>query len=656
MKGLLVILLAIGTAVLGFTSMTPASSQTPTLTPVAVLPGQGVSFAQVDFTWPGATTLNSSTGQVNVDIATLQTLTGLSSGFINVSTGLGWVVQNLPVLSGFSYPSVSTKFQLGTSSSIDITSLDAFVSFSSTPLTSAPTGPPATFPVGDTRFNGQGKESRVTGGPPIPPPPAIAGFAGAAVGRDCPQENHPNVQTANNQCGPAAVANSLQWLEDTYPGIVVPHDNVLGLRGVPANSLVGQLDLWMGRGARSRVDGDPVTDLGFVEGKLMYLDGLGQKLSVKHQDDNFGGQNVNAAGQTSRGLGSPTAAFIIDEICKGEDVELGYSWATGGHWVEVVGAGTTSGGVDYVLYKSDHLQTDQDPTDTLGTDTTDFSEIRDVDGDTLPNLVNEANQPEVDIVVSQSLVEVDYFPNSRARVEISSPFGTETVALAGPTTVEVSLGHLADMDHNGREEIQTEIVQMELTGNSALLGPVTVRLRDPAKHPFQRSLGEIEETHNFQTGRLDLLGDNPPLCVEHPSPPPNCVGTTADSFFDVFFEVEAAGMVLHNDIPKHMEATITHKPPAGGETYENPDPIPLYNESEVQVATVTSTFHTPNPAPVGGIAEFPPLAGTSPEAAGAPAEGSGWSAGNYAALAGGLAAGVMAITVGAWYARRRWVR
>jgi hypothetical protein len=253
-------------------------------------------------------------------------------------------------------------------------------------------------------------------------------------------------------------------------------------------------------------------------------------------------------------------------------------------------------------------------------------------------------------------IEVDHFPHSRATVEILTPFGPDTVSLSGPTTVEVDLGSLADADMDGREEIQTEIVSMELTGHSSLLGPVTLRLRDPAEHPSQRSLGKMEENNNVQAGRLDLLGDNLPLCVEHPSPPPNCVGTTADSFFDVYFEVEAAGMVLHNQTPKHMVATITHKPPAQGETYENPDPIPLYNESEVQVATVTSTFHTPNPAPVGGIAEFPPLAGTSPEEAGTHPGGSGWSAGSYAALAGGLAAALLTISAGAWYARRRWVR
>lgn len=59
---------------------------------------------------------------------------------------------------------------------------------------------------------------------------------------------------------------------------------------------------------------------------------------------------------------------------------------------------------------------------------------------------------------------------------------------------------------------------------------------------------------------------------------------------------------------------------------------------------------------VGGIAELPDLAGTLPEEATVPAEGSGWSAGSYAALAGGLAAAAIAIAGSAWYARRRWLR
>jgi hypothetical protein len=66
---------------------------------------------------------------------------------------------------------------------------------------------------------------------------------------------------------------------------------------------------------------------------------------------------------------------------------------------------------------------------------------------------------------------------------------------------------------------------------------------------------------------------------------------------------------------------------------------------------------TPTPtatpaSPVGGIAELPELAGTSGEQAGAPDQESGWSA-SFAALAGGLATAVAAVTAGTWYARRR---
>jgi hypothetical protein len=60
--------------------------------------------------------------------------------------------------------------------------------------------------------------------------------------------------------------------------------------------------------------------------------------------------------------------------------------------------------------------------------------------------------------------------------------------------------------------------------------------------------------------------------------------------------------------------------------------------------------------PVGGIAELPDVAGASSQQAGAPAGDSGWSAGSYGALAGGLAAAVLAAVAGGWYAKRRWVR
>ena len=56
---------------------------------------------------------------------------------------------------------------------------------------------------------------------------------------------------------------------------------------------------------------------------------------------------------------------------------------------------------------------------------------------------------------------------------------------------------------------------------------------------------------------------------------------------------------------------------------------------------------------VGGVAELPVLPGDSAGEAGARRDGSSWSAGDYAALAGGLAAVALFIAAGGRYARRR---
>ena len=58
---------------------------------------------------------------------------------------------------------------------------------------------------------------------------------------------------------------------------------------------------------------------------------------------------------------------------------------------------------------------------------------------------------------------------------------------------------------------------------------------------------------------------------------------------------------------------------------------------------------------VGDIPGLPALAGTSAEETGAPNERSDWPSASFVALAGGLAA-LLALSAGAWYARRRWLR
>jgi hypothetical protein len=244
---------------------------------------------------------------------------------------------------------------------------------------------------------------------------------------------------------------------------------------------------------------------------------------------------------------------------------------------------------------------------------------------------------------------VDEVPNSLAEVWIETPIGLVSVILEAPpslpTKVEVDLGSIR-LNGSGREEVDTEIISMELTGTSTLLGPITLRLRDPAEHPNKPSEGKMRETENNTPGVVDIR--------------PFTSTGAADSFFDVFFKIEIPNAppgltLLHNHDAKHMVATspITHWPPAPGETYFNPDLIPLFDESEsFSGVYLGATYWTPNPGPVGGTTEL--LVG-GPDSPGTPAEGSGSSSPPYAAIAGAVAAAV-ALAAGGWYARRRWMR
>lgn len=191
-------------------------------------------------------------------------------------------------------------------------------------------------------------------------------------------------------------------------------------------------------------------------------------------------------------------------------------------------------------------------------------------------------------------LRVDEFANTYAQVTIETPATVEmtgpaepgsitaqVIELNGPTTVEVKMGEIGDKDSDGLDEVPTEIVALSLTGISPA-GSLTVTVRSPDKSPFKRSTGEIEENQNTQTGRLDL--------------PPYGEEGTATSFFDVYFQVEVAGQVLHAKEPKRMTTTITRIPPDEGETYFNPDRIRLFFEDETPSDFfIGNAYHTPNP-------------------------------------------------------------
>lgn len=384
---------------------------------VQVSPGQGLSFNQVDYTFTGATALNSDTGEIVIDAATLQAATSTPSGYVNVSTAQGWVVQNVPVLHDYPYSTISTMFELSSTSGTDITSLSAFVDFSATASTSFVGGSPTSFPVGDSEFNAEGKASPTTVAPSPPPPGVVSFDLGGAFSYHW-KLGVPNIQTAKDQCGPAAAANSLKYLEDTF-NIPMNHPHAAGL-GCPLlpvdGTRVGELDRLMNRTCTNRAVGNGVTDLQFLSGKLDYLreNNLDDDIVVKHQDvgpGGPGGGNHTFKGVTSKGEGVPSIEFIRREIEKSEDVEIGYTrrhpdGKTSGHWVTAAGVGHILGR-PFLFHRSDQRQTNTDPGDNIGTEGAQFGWLlKKANGDVHLQGVGkgslEATGPQIDIVVAES--------------------------------------------------------------------------------------------------------------------------------------------------------------------------------------------------------------------------------------------------------------
>jgi hypothetical protein len=334
-----------------------------------------IDVRQVDLEFEDIPPLpDSQFGWLSVEnVPVLQSTTGgsVDRGYVNVSTAQGWVVRNLLVDANSGATGIGTFFDLGESPG-DVSSLQALVELSDTPLLSH--GPvdladPLHF-VGEFVFNAQGAGG-AGGGPSDPtsnprpenPDPTTRIDMSAVTFEAGPievawQPNHPNIEQAKNQCGPGAVANSLEYLRLAFGASSTAHANVPGQLD---NTLVGKLDTAMGRPADSYTP----KALSMLKGKLDYLNGnnLLTGVDIAHKQApgytwlngniaSTAGQLVSQEDTSSTGL----IEWILARVAQGADVEIRIAWDGGGaHAVQLTGAGRIFGR-PYVTYAHDALQ------------------------------------------------------------------------------------------------------------------------------------------------------------------------------------------------------------------------------------------------------------------------------------------------------------
>lgn len=322
---------------------------------------------QIDLSYDGASQANSTYGLLTANLnQVLAVAASLGTGFINVHNAAlpgdsGWIVRNLPVDLASGYAGISTMFDLNNRVGERVNSLSLSALLSDLPLATYAGGSASPFSLGIQENNAQG----AGGGPgdaavrPAPPgsrvDPSVINFDPLAGFQLNWQPGHPNIEQDAEQCMPAAVANSLQWLEDTK-GLVVPDPHESGIRDNNCGpgtgrdcSLVGKLDIAMNRPAHRPV----ASARDFISGKLDYIDDadLEGALIIKHKErsginwlrDSETSPDGNAE-STEDGTRRSLVQWVIDEIRHGEDVEVRIGWdGGGGHMIDIIGGGEILG-------------------------------------------------------------------------------------------------------------------------------------------------------------------------------------------------------------------------------------------------------------------------------------------------------------------------
>jgi hypothetical protein len=194
-------------------------------------------------------------------------------------------------------------------------------------------------------------------------------YRGCAVPNiDLDSTGHPASDTYagdRNACVPASAANSMHWLENTYPD------------SIPSTNTTLREKLEELSGLMNRPDNQGVhrNNFAFIQAKLAFIDAHELPIHVKFQGLVFdladiaspnANWNHTAENHNTIPRQMPSWEFLKQEMEAGEDVELVYGKYVdgarrGGHSVTVTGI-NESGGVRRIAYKHDRSQTVEDST------------------------------------------------------------------------------------------------------------------------------------------------------------------------------------------------------------------------------------------------------------------------------------------------------
>lgn len=328
---------------------------------VPLTDGQGVRIARTVFVDGQDVAHNTAEGVLEIDPQRLAAVTGQARGFVHVVTDVGTVAWNIPVdalpavppalqrqgIRPTPAPVMQVPFALASPRAVS--SLKAKVVF--TPAAVLDAGGFASVTVAPaTKWQVKALPEIIGGhgpgsiqAPPLPPlPPGPPSIGDLQEGGFTPEWQHilpnpENVDAARRQCGPAAMANALAYLAETFHplGEVFYHDHVRGLPGMI--NLVGLQDALMHRPVTDTCNGENTMTCNgegsdnpssYIRGIFTYLDLYDEEglVTVAHQGGNGalpgacgdgGGDHTSATGGDQ-----PTFDWICERIGEGASVVL----------------------------------------------------------------------------------------------------------------------------------------------------------------------------------------------------------------------------------------------------------------------------------------------------------------------------------------------